>query len=340
MPSAWGSDQTQLFYELTPERVLSAVEDHQGCRATGRLQQLNSMENRVYQVEIELPSDFVPKSTYDRDRIVKFYRPGRWTREQISDEHTFLRDLGAAEVAAVAPLPFRDGETIGQVPGSKIYYAVFPRIGGRVPDEFSDAQLQMMGRLVARLHICGESREAEHRLRIDPNSYGYEHLRFLVDSGTIPMDLRGAYQSTVEAICTMTEPWFAEATYHRIHGDAHMGNILWADQGPFWVDFDDMLVGPAVQDIWLLVPGVDDYGLRQRRVLLDAYRSVRKFDGRTLRLIEPLRALRYIHFSAWIKRRYDDPSFSRAFPEFDTWNYWQGQINDLAEQLARIKSAA
>lgn len=335
--SAWGQE-TILFDNLTPDLVLQAIEA-QGYRCTGRLQPLNSMENRVYQVELDLGEGTEIRSKYERDRIIKFYRPGRWTKEQILEEHQFLKDLQDAEIPVVPPETLENGSTLNQLATTPLWYCIFPRVGGRVPDEFSKDQLQFLGRLLARLHICGEQRQAKHRIIIDHSSYGEAHLKYLVDQKTIPLDISRNYQQTVEQICAIASPWFKEAQNHRIHGDCHLGNLLWTDTGPFWVDFDDMLTGPAVQDIWLLTPGIDDYAVQQRKELLNAYSSIRKFDDKTLQLIEPLRALRYIHFSAWIKRRYKDRSFQRAFPGFDSWGYWQQQLEDMKEQLRRIKES-
>lgn len=324
------SSETKFFFELTPERILDAVEAL-GVRCTGRCLQLNSMENRVYEVEIELESE--PASPSDRFRIIKFYRPGRWTLEQIGEEHRFLLDLHGADIPVVAPLPFPDGATVRRVGELEIYYAVFPKVGGRSPDELDSEQLMWLGRLMARIHTVGAQRSAPHRLKLDPATYGIENLRYLIDSGTVPRESQLAYRTVVERICTLVEPWFAVAQYQRIHGDCHLGNIVWGSSGPFFVDFDDMVTGPCVQDVWLVVPGRSE---EQLRSLLAGYELLRPFDRSTLRLIEPLRALRFVHFTAWIARRWHDPAFQRVFPNFGSGGYWGEQLSDLNEQLTII----
>jgi Ser/Thr protein kinase RdoA (MazF antagonist) len=291
------------------------------------------MENRVYEVEIEL--DREPESPSERFRVVKFYRPGRWSPEQIGEEHRFLLDLKAADIPVVAPEPFPDGTTLKRVGDLAIYYSVFPKAGGRSPDELDGEQLLWLGRLLARIHTVGQKREAPHRLRLNPTMYGIENLKYLIDSGVVPRETQGAYRSVVERICAIIEPWFNTVQSQRIHGDCHLGNILWGREGPFFVDFDDMVVGPCIQDLWLIVPGRDE---QQLQTLLSGYELMRPFDRNSLRLIEPLRALRFIHFSAWIARRWHDPAFQRVFPNFGTGGYWGEQLSDLNDQLSLISS--
>ncbi|MCB0322697.1 MAG: serine/threonine protein kinase [Bdellovibrionales bacterium] len=337
-PAMWGSAETKYFYELTPDRILDAVEAF-GFRCTGRSIALNSMENRVYEVEIEVAQEAELKSPSERFRIVKFYRPGRWTREQIAEEHQFLLDLVELEIPVVAPVQFGDGETVLKVPGAEIWCAVFPKVGGRNPDELRTEQLPLVGRLLARLHACGAVREAPHRIELTPETYGRQSLQFLLERGALPSSLEKRYHNAVETICDVSEPLFAEATLQRIHGDCHLGNLLWGEYGPFWVDFDDMVRGPCVQDLWLIVPGRDDDARRQLDTLLDAYEQMRSFDYRSLRLIEPLRSLRMIHFSAWIAKRFDDPAFQRAFGDFGTERYWMEQVRHLEEQVEVIEQS-
>jgi len=336
---AWGTAETKYFFELTPEKILDAVEAS-GLRCTGRCLTLNSMENRVYEVELELDEGVVVKSPSERFRIVKFYRPGRWSEAQILEEHAFLKDLHDAEIPAVAPIPFPDGRTLHQLPDLKIWYTVFPKIGGRSPDEFSREQLEQLGRLLGRMHQVGAARPAPNRIQLNPETYGLENLKFLVDSKSLPSDIESKYRHTVEEICRICKPWFDAITAQRIHGDCHIGNIVWGSQGPFFVDFDDMVRGPAVQDFWLIVSGRDEESQRQMNHLISGYEQMREFDWDTLRLIEPLRALRFIHFSAWIAKRWQDPAFTRTFTQFGTPRYWQEQLSDLQEQLELIQATA
>lgn len=312
-----------LFNQLTPEQVLDAVEAG-GRRCTGRFLVLNSYENRVWQFELE-----------DRSWVVgKFYRPGRWSREAILAEHAFLAELDAEEVPVARPLEFAPGETLGEVAG--IRFALFPRVGGRAPQELDDEQLAVLGRLLARIHNVGARRDAPARPRLTPTTYGRDNLRLLLETDAIHPEARAAYAATVEALLQRIEPLFAGVPVHRIHGDCHLGNLLWTPRGPTFLDFDDTLVGPAVQDVWMLVPSADDEGRRQRDRLLEAYTGFRDFHPGWLRLVEPLRALRYIHYATWIARRWHDPIFPRTWSQFGTLQYWQHQVQDLREQIARV----
>lgn len=337
IPSTWGNEETRYFYEITPERILDAVEAT-GLRCTGRCLPLNSMENRVYEVELEVEDPQALASPSEKFRIVKFYRPGRWSRDQIHEEHQFLKDLLAAEVPGVGPIPFSTGDTLHRLPNIDIWYAVFPKIGGRSPDELIGDQLDQIGRLLARLHAVGATRKAPNRVRIGPQTYGIENLRYLIDTKRVPPDIRGRYQAAVEAICRISSPWFESAESQRIHGDCHLGNLLQGREGFFFVDFDDMVQGPCVQDVWLLVPGRDEESLRDRERLLEAYEQMRPFPRETLRLVEPLRALRFVHFSAWIAKRWEDPAFPRVFEQFGTPRYWEEQLRDIEEQLRLVQT--
>ena len=321
------------FNRLTPEEILDAVEAG-GRRCTGRFIILNSYENRVYQLELD-----------DGTMVVgKFYRPGRWSRETILAEHRFLFELAEEEVPVACPIELAPREaqktgthgpqTLGEVQG--IYYALFRRVGGRAPEEPGDEQLSILGRLVARIHNVGARAEEPDRISLTPASYGRDNLEYLLENDVLDADVRDAYAATVRALLERIEPLFQNVPVHRIHGDCHLNNLLWSPAGPTFLDFDDMLVGPAVQDIWLLAPASDGEGKRQRQLLVKAYREMRDFDPAWLRLVEPLRALRYIHYATWIARRIDDPAFVRTFPHFGTLQYWQREMQDLREQIARI----
>ena len=336
-PAAEESAETKFFFELTPERILQAVEAS-GIRCTGRVLPLNSMENRVYEVEIDVVDESAIKSPSERFRVVKFYRPGRWSKEQILEEHRFLRDLSDAEVPVVAPLPFASGETLHACPGVNIWYTVYPKMAGRIPDEFSDDDLAQLGRLLARLHATGTKRVAEHRIALTPETYGLQNLEYLLRHDVLPPDYRAKYEQVVREICTAITPWFEGIKKQRVHGDLHIGNLLSRPSGPILVDFDDMVVGPPVQDLWLILPGRDEDALRQREILVSAYEQMWDFDRSTLRLIEPLRALRFVHYATWVAKRWTDPAFPRAFPQFGSDRYWGEQVNDLYEQLAIIQA--
>lgn len=329
------TDSTQHFYGLTPERVLTAVEGF-GVRCTGRCLALNSMENRVYELEIDQES--IPDAP-PLFRVAKFYRPGRWTKEQIQAEHTFIADLAEAEVPVIAPLADEHAETIRETGDLGIYVALFPKARGRNPDELSDEHLEWMGRLIARLHLVGARKAAPSRLSLTADSYGLKNLAFLESSTTLPLEIQTEYRNVVTEICRLYADAAGTVALQRIHGDCHQGNILWGAEGPFFLDFDDMVMGPVVQDLWLLISGRDDDGRRQLECILSGYEQMRDFDRRQLRLIEGLRALRYINYAAWIARRWEDPMFQRVFPHFGSINYWRGQVADLREQLDLFRTA-
>ncbi len=323
------SQSTQFFFELTPERVLDAVE-LLGVRCTGRVMALNSMENRVYEVELDMDP---PQggSRWDTFRIVKFYRPGRWTKEQIEEEHAFLIDCKEAEIPVVTPLSFPDGTTLSEVPGTGISYAVFPKVGGRILDEMSDAQLRQIGRLIGRMHAVGRRTRFQHRMKLTVDTYGFSNLSYLREHKLIPSSVESHYMNLAERIFRLTREWLETVATQRIHGDCHIGNLLWDGQGCSIVDFDDALEGPCVQDIWLLTPGRDDQAERYRELLLEGYEMMNAFDRRSLRLIEPLRALRMVHFTTWIARRFEDPAFKRTFVDYGSERYWREQLIALQE---------
>ncbi len=326
----WGG-ATQFFFSITPERVLAAVESA-GVLCTGRVSALGSMENRVYEVEIELDGE-TPKTPSDRFRIVKFYRPGRWSAEQIGEEHRFLAELKTDEIPVVAPLPFSDGTTLRQDKEGGIFFAVFPKVGGRAPDEFSAEQLRRLGRLLARIHGVGSRSQAPSRVRLVPDVYGRAAIESLSTSKLIPPGYQAQIVQHAEALIEKMKPKFESIPLQRIHGDCHLGNLLWNKDGPFFLDFDDMVVGPPVQDVWMLVPGREPEAEAERAILVEAYEELRGFDRTTLALIEPLRALRLLHFNGWVCRRWEDPAFPRNFPQFETDRHWESLARDLENLL-------
>ena len=311
---------SNFFFNLTPDIVIKAVEKT-GLEPTGHCMALNSYENRVYDLKLE-----------DGTHVVsKFYRPGRWNREQIREEHDFLHELKNDEIPVCAPIVFSDGETVHETEG--IYYAVWPRTGGRIPDELSDEVLGMLGRLCARIHNMGAAGKAKYRIGLTGETYGLEPLAYLLDNNFLPGHCRERYASAVKEIVAIHEELGRDIPCHRIHGDCHLGNLLNGSEGWFFLDFDDFLTGPAVQDVWMLVPARDREGLRQRDIFLEGYRLFRDFDTSWLRLVESLRALRFIRYAAWIARRWDDPAFPAAFPHFGTAQYWENETADLEDQL-------
>jgi Ser/Thr protein kinase RdoA (MazF antagonist) len=312
------------FLALTPERVLDAVEAA-GLRCNAVCYPLNSFENRVYEVELA-----------DRTRVVaKFYRPGRWRPEQILEEHRFLAELDAAEIPVTPMRVLPGGSTLRSI--EDIHYAIADRRGGRAPDELDDALVARLGMLVARLHNVGAERDAPSRWRLSTEHYVREPVAWLRAHQVLPRSLERRYADAALAIAAHADRMLEGVATHRLHGDLHLGNVLLRDGQLRLLDFDDMAVGPAVQDVWLALPGRDAETVRQRQLLVDAYEQFRPFDRATLRLIEPLRGMRMVHFAAWLARRWDDPGFRAAWPEFGTPEHWERETIDLEEQLGAIE---
>ncbi len=314
---------SDFFWSLTPDRVLGAVEGA-GYRPTGHCSPLTCLENRVYDLRLENGSHVV----------VKFYRPNRWSREAVLEEHAFLGQLREAEIPVCAPLPFPDGGTLREVQG--IHYAVWPRTGGRSPDELSDPEIEILGRLLARIHNVGAAHPAVHRPRIGARASAHAPLEFLESGGFLPTECARRYRAAVETVARLFDERSRDVPMHRIHGDCHFGNLLRGDEGWFFLDFDDFVTGPAVQDVWMLLPGRDAEGTRQRRLLIEAYRQFRDFDDRWLELVELLRAFRFVFYSAWIARRWQDAAFPAAFPHFGTAEYWETETRDLELHVERV----
>lgn len=332
--SVWGNEKTRLFDSLEPHQILRMAEVF-GVKCTGRTIALNSMENRVYQIEIELEKEKISSSS-DIYKIIKFYRPGRWSYEQIEEEHIFLKDLVEAEYPVVLPMEFEEGYTIYHDKETDLYVSMFPKIGGRNVDEIKNSQLPIVGRLLSRLHLVGRKRDYKHRLKLDIDTYGDKNLDLICNLKMIPHNVEDDYIDLVEELLDLIEPHLEGLQYQRVHGDCHLGNLLDGSSGLFWVDFDDSMMAPPVQDVWLIESGRDDYSKRRLDILLEAYNTFSTFDNSTLKLFEPLRTLRLIHFAAWIGKRYQDNSFKRAYPDYESSEYWLDQIATLREQAELI----
>jgi Ser/Thr protein kinase RdoA (MazF antagonist) len=306
---------------LTPDRVLDAVAAC-GLQPDGRLLSLNSYENRVYQVWLD-----------DGAAVVaKFYRPGRWSEAQIDEEHAFARELASREIPVVAPthsLRFADFRV-----------ALYPRRGGRTPELGDDRTLEWIGRFIGRIHAVGAIKKFQHREALTPKSFGHDARAFLLSTKFIPADLLDAWKAVTAQALAGVERCYANAgkvRAIRLHGDCHVGNILWTDDGPHFVDLDDARMGPALQDLWMLLSGNRAAMGAQMHHVLAGYEEFAEFDRRELHLLEALRTLRLIHYSAWIARRWDDPAFPAAFPWFNTQRYWQDRILELREQIALME---
>jgi Ser/Thr protein kinase RdoA (MazF antagonist) len=315
---------------LTPDTVLDALASA-GFNGDGRLLALNSYENRVYQVWLDDDAGGPPSV------VAKFYRPGRWSEAQILEEHAFTTELAEREIPVVAPLA-AGGRTLQHFGG--FLFAVYPRRGGRTPELEDPDTLEWMGRFIGRIHAVGAIRPFAERPALDIDTFGREPRDWLLASAFIPADLLAAWRSVAElalADVARCDTRAGEVRALRLHGDCHAGNVLWTDDGPHFVDFDDCRSGPAIQDLWMLLSGDRASMTRQLSDVLTGYEDFHDFDRRELHLLEALRTLRLIHYSAWLARRWDDPAFPAAFPWFNTQRYWQDRILELKEQVSLMQ---
>jgi Ser/Thr protein kinase RdoA (MazF antagonist) len=315
------------FIDLTPDLIIEAIEQSNDQLCDGRLLALNSYENRVYRVGIE---DGQPL-------IAKFYRPHRWTEEQINEEHAFAMELAGADIPVVAPLPDKKGATLRR--HGDFYFALYPVRGGRSPELDNPDQLQIIGRFIGRLHKVSETTEFSHRSVVDTETLGRETSAYLIDNQRLPADLSSAYQSVITDLLMKVESRFRACTSVRsirLHGDFHPGNILWRDETPHIVDLDDARSGPAVQDLWLFLSGDRQYQQARLADLLDGYTMFREFDPVELGLVEALRTLRIIHYAAWLDKRREEPAFQQAFPWLASNRYWDDHILALKEQSSAL----
>lgn len=312
-----------FFSNLTPDLVLDAL-DSISLHSDGRLLALNSYENRVYQVGMEEGPPLV----------TKFYRPARWSDAAILEEHRFVAELAEREIPVVPAMTVA-GQSLHVFNGFR--FAVFPKHGGRAPELEDCATLEWMGRFIGRIHAVGALEPYRERPTLNIASFGEQPRDYLLTHGFVPDELLAAYQSVISQALDGVRRCFERAGDFRtlrLHGDCHCGNVLWTDAGPHFVDFDDSRMGPAVQDLWMLLSGERADMVRQLSDLLAGYEDFCDFDPRELHLIEALRTLRLIHYSAWLAMRWDDPAFPLAFPWFNTQRYWQDRILELREQIA------
>lgn len=314
------------FATLTPDSLLDALESI-GLRPDGRLLALNSYENRVYQVFMEEGAPLV----------VKFYRAARWSDAAILEEHDFSRELAERELPVVAAMACA-GQTLHR--HGDLRFAVFPRQSGRAPEFDSGQTLEWMGRFIGRIHAVGALKPFAERPEINIRNFGEAPRDFLQRSGFLPPDLADVYFGVVDQALAGVRCSFERAgrvATLRLHGDCHAGNVLWVEGeggGPFFVDFDDSRMGPAIQDLWMLLSGERADQVRQLADVIAGYEDFFEFDSRELYLIEALRTLRLIHYAGWLARRWHDPAFPAAFPWFNTQRYWQDRILELREQIA------
>jgi Ser/Thr protein kinase RdoA (MazF antagonist) len=317
------------FEGLSPQLVVSAVEAI-GLLSDGRVLALGSYENRVYQVGLD---DAEPV-------VVKFYRPGRWSDAAILEEHAFELELAAAEVPVVAPIS-NDGRTLFSHDGFR--FAIFPRRGGRWPELATADEREWMGRFIGRMHAVAGAGSFRHRPTLSMQSWGVEAADYLLSEGFVSPHIEPRFEDAVEQLLQLVDRRFHDVGAYRqirLHGDCHRGNVLWTDAGPHFVDLDDAMMGPAVQDLWMLLAGSPQEMQDQLRDMLRGYTRFATFDSRQTGLIEALRALRLIHYNAWLARRWTDPAFPRAFPWFGEAAHWERVTADLIDQADRLDSTA
>ena len=315
------------FESLTPSFILDAV-DNIGFSSDGRVTILNSYENRVYQIGIE-----------DRDPVIaKFYRPQRWSNQQIIEEHQFCYELEESELPVVCPLKNEDGESLFEF--GEFRFSLYPRKGGRAPELDNYDNLQVLGRFLGRIHQVGATNPFKYRPSIDSQTYGHESVKYICEN-FMPNELLNAYETLTSDILKLIDSTLDdenELLFIRTHGDCHIGNMLWRNDLPHFIDFDDSRMAPAIQDIWMLLSGDRSEQQAQMIEILEGYNEFADFNINELRMIEILRTLRMIFFAAWIARRWDDPAFPLGFPWFNTPRYWEEHILSLREQLYLLKN--
>ncbi len=316
------------FSDLTPDRVLDLTEQALGRRCASHCRPLNSYINRVYEVQTD------EREAY----IIKIYRPGRWSRQALLDEHEFMMELQQDDIPVIAPLVGTDGQTLREEDG--LFYTVFPRRGGRVCDEPSPEQWRQLGRLIARTHQIGARHRPVARVTMHPEQSTAQQLDAILSSGCVSPDLRAGYEDVVRGMIRETAPLFEDVSMQRIHADCHSQNLIDRQDGTFYIiDFDDMAIGPPVQDIWMLLPGRLQDSRAEMDCFLDGYETFREFDYTSLRLIEALRAMRYVHYTAWCARQAADGGFARLAPDWGSHSFWRQEIHEMEKQLVEIQDA-
>lgn len=318
---------SQSFYQLEPETVMLATEDA-GFFPTGEFQQLNSYENRVFDLKIE-----ADRGLADSDRVIaKFYRPGRWSKKAILEEHAFLQELSEENFPVPVAYKLNNGSTV--LEAGSIFAAFFPKIKGRMPDEFIGNDLHQVGRRLAHLHNIGEQSDFKFRPIFNQTPYNGDEQLDLLQSWIYP-EVQGKYTELAEDILSYADELIDPQNFQRIHGDCHRGNLLNNTKEFFFVDFDDSMMGPVEQDFWMLMSGFSSQ--EEEENFLAGYSELRTFNRQNKKLFPVLRGLRILHYSAWIARRWEDPSFPKLFPDFKNYNYWATEIDNLERILRELR---
>ncbi|QOL26193.1 serine/threonine protein kinase [Thalassotalea sp. LPB0316] len=311
------------FSSLSPDVMLDAIEQL-GIFVESGLLPLNSYENRVYQF-------------HDEDKIkyvTKFYRPQRWSIEQIQEEHDFALELEAQELPIVAPLVI-DGQSLFEHQG--YHFALYPCRGGRIFEVDNLDQLEWMGRFIGRIHAISQKSAFVHRPAFNSQEFLLDAQQTILTSEFVPLSLKTAFETILAQVIELASAQFKPSNFIRLHGDCHAGNILWTDDGPHFVDLDDCRMGPAIQDLWMMLSGDRQQQLLQLDTLLCGYEEFNSFDNSQLALIESLRTMRVVNYMAWLCKRWQDPAFPRNFPWFNTEKYWEQQILMLKEQMSALQ---
>jgi len=326
------------FDRLGPEAIVDAVEGCiDGLRLDGTVTAYPSYVNRVYGLQSEDGNEL----------IAKFYRPGRWDRPTIQEEHRFLLDCAEAEIPVVAPIALNGGGTLGEViieaeeeeAEASYLFALFPKMGGRNFDAETEEDWLRLGSLVGRIHAAGDRRASPRRPICSPTALTIPLVRYLVEAGIVHPDLRAEFQSRCDGTLDLVAPLFEAVRMRRIHGDCHRGNILdRPGEGLLVIDFDDMMTGPAAQDLWLLLPDHAESCRRELGLLVEGYESFLPFDRRELALVEPLRFMRMVFFLAWRARQRDDRWFRASFPDWGTEAFWIKELEDLSDQARIVRT--
>lgn len=316
------------FSHLHPDGVITHIEKALNREFSNLFRPLNSYINRVFELQ----------DRQGESVIVKYYRPGRWSKQAILEEHTFLRELRDFEVPVICPMEMAGGETLGDLEG--LYFAVFPKCGGRSVDEFNDDQWQELGRLVGRTHAVGSIAAASHRQTLIPAAFTSRQITYLKENKLVSAEHRKDFFNLASQLIAKIEVLFQDIDLQRIHGDLHFSNIIYRPGESFYlIDFDDMVTGPQVQDIWMLLQGYGEDSLVELDMFLEGYETFYQFDRRSCSLIEPLRAMRYIHYLAWCGYQVVEDGETRVIPDYGSTTFWGNEIRELNDQLDRIETS-